>query len=316
MLLEEQFTSYLLEDGKSKGTISNYVRHLKGYAQWFEDTKGLEFNKVYKENVRDFVQYLTNEGQKPSTINTKVNAIAKYSEFLVTIGLQDNTVSVKGNTKKVQQQYASFAEVDVKAVERFRQWVLENSGKRNYAIVTLLAYAGLRISEALSLRLVDVNLTTREITVVGKGNKVRSVMIGAKVYEALVNYLQERVSDTEYLFVSREGNMINRTVINKLFNNYEKTHRTPKSEKKSEGNIHLTNQPISKIVNQPISQVVDDTQPHITPHTLRHFYCTYALEMGMEIHAVANQAGHSNIQTTMIYANPNKKSILSTLDKM
>ncbi len=308
MLLEEQFTSYLLEDGKSKGTISGYVRHLKGYAQWFEDTKDLEFNKVYKENVRDFVQYLTNEGQKPSTINTKVNAIAKYSEFLVSIGMQDNVVNVKGNTKKVQQQYASFAEIDVKAVERFRQWVLENSGKRNYAIVTLLAYAGLRISEALSLRLIDVNLTTREITVVGKGNKIRSVMIGAKVYEALVNYLQERESDSEYLFVSREGNMINRTVINKLFNNYEKTHRTPKSEKLSEGNMLLT--------NQPISQIVDDTQPHITPHTLRHFYCTYALEMGMEIHAVANQAGHSNIQTTMIYANPNKKSILSTLDKM
>ena len=308
MLLEEQFTSYLVEDDKSKGTIDTYVRHVKGYAKWFEDTKGLEFNKVYQENVRDFVQYLTNEEQKPSTINTKVNAIAKYSEFLVEIGVQEFPIQVKKNTKKVQQQYVSFTDVDVKAVERFRQWVLENSGKRNYAIVTLLAYAGLRISEALSLRLIDVNLTTREITVVGKGNKVRSVMIGAKVYEALVNYLQERESDTEYLFISREGNMINRTVINKLFNNYEKTHRTPKSEKLSEGNMPLT--------NQPISQIVDDTQSHITPHTLRHFYCTYALEMGMEVHAVANQAGHSNIQTTMIYANPNKKSILSTLDKM
>ena len=71
--------------------------------------------------------------------------------------------------------------------------MLVERGLRDYAIVTVLAYAGLRISEALNLRLGDIDLAAREITVQhGKGGKMRVVFIGDKVVVAIREYLQER----------------------------------------------------------------------------------------------------------------------------
>jgi integrase/recombinase XerD len=73
-------------------------------------------------------------------------------------------VLTKKDYMKVQQQYASLAKVKLEDVEKFRQLVLDSGNKRNYALVTLLAYAGLRISEALNLKMQDFNLVSREIT--------------------------------------------------------------------------------------------------------------------------------------------------------
>lgn len=71
---------------------------------------------------------------------------------------------------KIQSSYISPSELSRQDVEQFRQTVLERYGKRDYALVTLLAYAGLRISEALNLEMDDVNLITKEIVIhMGKG---------------------------------------------------------------------------------------------------------------------------------------------------
>jgi site-specific recombinase XerD len=71
-------------------------------------------------------------------------------------------------------------------VDAFRQTVLLESGKRDHALVTIMAYAGLRVSEALALAPKDVDCVGRQITVnEGKGNKVRIVFIGDKVIHAV-----------------------------------------------------------------------------------------------------------------------------------
>ncbi|MDA2520329.1 site-specific integrase, partial [Bacillus cereus] len=52
----------------------------------------------------------------------------------------------------------------------------------------------------------------------------------------------------------------------------------------------------------------------ITPHQLRHFFCTNAIEKGFSIHEVANQAGHSNIHTTLLYTNPNQLQLKNKME--
>lgn len=86
------------------------------------------------------------------------------------------TLLLKRRLSKVQEQYVSLSKFDKKDIEKFRQIVLESGNKRNYALVTLLAYAGLRISEALNLRKRDVNFVSKEIVVEGKGKKTRIVL--------------------------------------------------------------------------------------------------------------------------------------------
>lgn len=269
----EVFKDYIIKEGKSNNTVKTYVRHIQGYVKWFKDTTGEGINKLYRTNILEYKSYLKNiKKDSAKTINNKLSALVKLNECLIEEGIQTDIVITKKDFIKVQTQVASLATIDKKDVEAFRQKVLENEGLRNYSIVTIMAYGGLRISEVLNLKLDDIDLTSKELVVKeGKGDKERIVYINSKIVEAVKEYLKVRKEDsTNYLFISNKGGKIDRTVINKVFNKYN---------------------------------------DKITPHTLRHFYCSNALETGFSVHEVANQAGHSNIYTTLLYTNPSKEKM-------
>lgn len=279
------FIKYLQNEEKSDNTIKGYVQSVSAFFTWFDQSKSVGFKQLHRENVREYISFLkTVKHSKPKTINTKVNALVKFNEFLVEIEVQEDMVLTKKDFVKVQQQYASLARVGVKDVEKFRQMILDCGNKRNYAIITLLAYAGLRISEALNLKLNDFNLVSREIIVNGKGGKTRTVFMNDKVKMAFKAWLKDREKEginNEYLFVSNRHKRLDRTTINKLFNDYS--------------------QKFGK---------------EITPHDLRHFFCSHALETGMSVHEVANQAGHSNIHTTLLYTNPSKDELIHKMNQL
>ncbi|KYD14314.1 MULTISPECIES: tyrosine-type recombinase/integrase [Saccharococcus] len=282
----EQFEQYLREEGKSENTIKGYLQSVSGFLKWFDESKGVEFKQLHRENVQEYISFLrTVKNAKPKTINTKLNALVKFNEFLIETKVQRDMVLTKKDYMKVQQQYASLAKVELKDVEKFRQLVLDSGNKRNYALVTLLAYAGLRISEALNLKMSDFNLVSREITVrSGKGDKYRVVFMNDKVKSALQSWLKERKEkgiDSEYLFVSNRNKRLDRTTVNKLFKEY--SERIGKD---------------------------------ITPHDLRHFFCSHAIHSGMSVHEVANQAGHSNIHTTLLYTNPTKEELIRKMNQL
>ncbi|RDU34711.1 transposase [Neobacillus piezotolerans] len=280
------FTDYLKKEGKSENTIASYRQSVGGFLKWFDESKGLNFRKLHRENVREYISFLkTVKNSKPKTINTKVNALVKFNEFLIESGMQEEMVLTKKDYVKVQQQYASLAKVEFKDVEKFRQMILDSGNKRNYAIVSVLGYAGLRISEALNLKMNEFNLISREILVQdGKGGKTRTVFMNDKVKTALQAWLKEREKrgiDNEYLFVSNRNKRLDRTTVNRIFNEY--------SEKLGK---------------------------EITPHDLRHFFCSHAIRSGLSVHEVANQAGHSNIHTTLLYTNPSKEELINKMNQL
>ncbi|WP_138419721.1 tyrosine-type recombinase/integrase [Aquibacillus sediminis] len=273
----DEFRIYMDKEEKTSNTIESYIQHVRGFLKWFNESKDLEFKKLHRENVKDYIAYLkTIKKLKPSSINSKIGALIKFNDFLIENKIQDGLVISKKDNIKTQQQYASLATIDQNDVEKLRQLILDNEkSSRNHAIITLLAYAGLRISEAINIKMSEFNLSSRELIVDGKGKKTRVVFINDKVHNALREWLRERkASDSENLFISNRDNPVNRTVVNKLFNKY------------------------SKMVGK-----------EITPHDLRHFFCSYAISRGMSVHEVANQAGHSNIHTTLLYTNPNKNEL-------
>lgn len=278
-----EFEKYLVENDKSKNTIDTYLLNVKSFLKWFSESKDVPFSKLHRENFKEYISFIkTVKKYKPKTINTKINALVQFNEFLVETGKQTSMVITKRDYEKIQEQYASLAKFGEKEIEKLRQLVLESENKRNYALVTILAYAGLRLSEALNLRMDDVNFASREMIIRGKGSKIRTVYMGKKVREALKSYLRVRNNtDCEYLFYSNRGKKLNRTTVNKLFDRYS---------------VWLG--------------------VEIAPHDLRHFFCSHALESGMSIHEVANQAGHSNIHTTMLYTNPSRQEIISKMDQL
>lgn len=273
----DAFSAYLQTGGKSQNTLRGYVLDVNQYRRWFEESFGQECRALYRQNVLDYMSYLRNVRlANAKTINHKLSSLRSYNSFLIATGIQDDTVVLKTDMLKVQTVYASPTNVTELEVKQFMQRMLESKDKRNYAIVALLAYTGMRISEALSIRLDDFNLQTGECIVrKGKGGKQRTVIMNTKTVSALREYLKDRcqygaAEASRFLFVSRESESLNRTVVNRVF----QTH----SDK-------------------------------ITPHQLRHFFCTNAIEKGLSIHEVANQAGHSNINTTLLYTNPDKDKL-------
>ena len=208
------------------------------------------------------------------TINAKLSALAKYNELMQ----PDNIVISKSDYIKIQENAINPTEITKEDIEAFRQRILQSEGThalRNYAIVTIMMYTGLRISEVLRLKKTDVSTITGEIRVTdGKGEKQRIVIMNSKVIDAINEYKRHyNKEETELLFYNANGKPLDRTAINKVFWEFR------------------------------------DKDKPISPHSLRHYFCSSALEAGYTISEVAMLAGHSNIHTTMKYTNPSMKKI-------
>ena len=280
----DDFKNYMIKNQKSENTIKSYLLHIKEYMIWFQDTYGKGFKNLYRENILDYKSYLVNvkkyrgKNLNAKTINAKLSSLGLFNKFLIQEMMQEDIVVKDDDMIKIQTSYANPAEINKSDVENFRQRILEAGDRRLYAIVTILSYAGLRISEALNIKLEDLSLDAKELIIrKGKGKKQRVVYLNSKIVNAIKEYLKVRNSQSEYLFSSRESDRVDRSVINKQFKKYSNK---------------------------------------ITPHQLRHFFCTNALESGFAVHEVANLAGHSSIQTTLIYTNPSREKMRNKMEQL
>ena len=223
----DMFSSFLREDGKSANTLKGYVLDINQYFKWFEESYGQECTALYRQNVLDYVIYLKNiKINNAKTINHKLSSLRSYNEFLISSGIQNDRVIQKTDMLKVQTEYASPTKVTELEVKQFMQKVLESKNKRNYAIVVFLAYTGVRISEALSVWLGDFDLQTGECIIRnGKGDKQRTVLMNTKTVNALRDYIKVRsrfgkAGESRFLFISRSNENLNRTVVNRIFKQY------------------------------------------------------------------------------------------------
>lgn len=239
---------------------------------------------MYKENLLDYLSYLrTIKKDSAKTINTKISALIRLNEFLISSGIQNGFVIDKKERIKVQEQIVSPTKVSKTDVEQFRQKILEEAGSKFFCIVTIGMLCGLRISEILAIQLSDFNFTTRELIVNrGKGNKMRIVYMNQKVVTAIKEYLKERTSDSPYLFPSKKSatGKMDPSAVNKVFNKYSKV---------------------------------------ITPHQLRHYCATNMLtseNARFAIHEVSAILGHSSIQTTLRYSHISKNELVDKIDRL
>lgn len=270
----------LRRQGKSENTVKAYCQGMKEYMRWHEETFGKRMKMFLRANVLDYISYLrTVKGLSNRSVNAKLASLHSFNLYLIAAGYTKEVVLDKQDYLKVQLAYASPSTVSREEVERFRQEILEHCGVRDYAIVTILAYAGLRISECLALRVEDISLPAREIKVRhGKGDKMRVVYFGDKVVNAVREYLRNRPkTENPYLFPGRGDSHLTRSQVNRIFNEHSES---------------------------------------ITPHTLRHFFCSNALENGYTIADLANQAGHSNVHTTLLYTNPTREKMKEKANRL
>lgn len=155
----DEFKQYLLGMGKSENTALNYCDKVKLYFKWCLDSFGSEPQQLYRANMLDYISYMkTLKRYNPKSVNNHLSSLRSFNEFLIASGRQTELAIVKNDFMKVQVAYANPCTVEQKDVEAFRQRLLEGGNKRDFAIVTLYTYTGIRRSECVNLRLDQVDL--------------------------------------------------------------------------------------------------------------------------------------------------------------
>ena len=224
--LVDGFKRKMYLDGKSERTIEVYANSVKEFFKWFHDSYGdITFKKLYRANILEYKSYLKNvrksersgNGLCPKSINSKLSALICFNELME----PDNIVVSKRDLIKIQAELVSPTSITKKEVEEFRQIVLQSEGcaaKRNFAIVTILAYAGLRITECLNIRKQDICLESGQLKVAdGKGEKARIVIINSKIESAVHEYQKGDKVESQWLFHNSRGERLNQTTINRVF---------------------------------------------------------------------------------------------------
>ena len=271
------FKSYLEQQGMSNETVKSYVGNMLRYFEWFEESFGPPPDALYRANVLDFKSYLANILHLAlATLNYYLSALSKFNEFLIESGAQTEIAVHQNDYIAIQMPIANPWDGEDKEVKAFLQKVLASKSKfrlRDYALFCVIAYGGPRISETINLLDRDVDLPSREILIRdGKGEKARIIFIGDKVVHAIEEYRKVRPKGKcPYLFLNRCGEKLTRGRVNQICNQYS---------------------------------------DFITPHKLRHYWCSQSQEVaGYGIAETAAQAGHKDTRTTLRYTHPSKAKL-------
>ena len=268
-----------IEKGRSLNTVDNYSRYLQFFEKYLENKGIKDIKDIKRQDMRDFRMYL-NRKKNTNNIKSQDEYIGKKTQnyYLIAIRsflkfLQKNEiVAVSPETidlAKIPERHILFM-TDEELSQLLNAPKMESNSKnkhlyRDIAILELLFSTGLRVSELCSLP-DDVDLNQGEISIRGKGSKVRVVFITNDAFNAIKDYKEK------YLHKNRITN-------DKLF--------------------PVTPRTVERIIKRYAAMV--GISKKVTPHILRHSFATNLLQNGADIRSVQAMLGHSNISTTQIY---------------
>ncbi len=221
-LIVKEFEEYLLENDKAVLTVKGYLSDLRCFVRWFEQTNGEAFTlqAVTPTDVREYRQFLlVVETHKANTVNRRLASLATLMKWAKESGKIEHDPT--GNVHAVPQTNPGPRYLDKKeqyalqrAIEKDMQlarmrypkrWV---SRQRDAAMVVFLLHTGLRLSEALTLQLGDVQLAERKGQVLvrqGKGGRVRTVPLNVQARKAMQEWLAVRPGNGSHVWVQVEG---------------------------------------------------------------------------------------------------------------
>lgn len=274
---------------KSENTLKRYEKSVKEFYEFMTTKRGCQteeeiVNKTDWSCCQMFRNGLIAKDLNPKTVNNYLSGLRTYFNFLVlTRHIEKNpfTQVEQVSTKSVAEYDRPYIKgqdfdkliqtIQTKVVGK-KQDAFELTSTRDSLAVSILLTCGLRISELLNIKDGDIDENTGVLTVLGKGRKVRKVKIGTDNLTRLQEYLYVRktYSQCDYLFVNRYGNKITPQAMNKNLKKY-------------------------------LERAGLNTD--VSPHGLRHSCATnYLQNKGVDIMQISKLLGHSNVQTTQIYA--------------
>ncbi|RXJ98141.1 integrase [Arcobacter sp. CECT 8989] len=296
-LLEEFLFHCQFEKNLNPKTLSAYTIDIEQFKS-FKDIMSMNINDVNKDILKEYIQHLYTKDLKPKSIKRKLATLKafftylEFEEIILVSPFRKMRVSIKENKtlpKTIDLQnirklfkYIYKIKTNFQDIERYSYKALV----RDIAVLELLFATGLRVSEVSNIKYNDINLSTGNLKVLGKGGKERTIQIcEAEVKTSLkeyVNLFNDEIYKNKWFFINRLGNKYSEYSISNMIKKY---------------------------------QQAANVQQHLTPHMFRHSFATMLLEEGVDIRYIQGMLGHSSISTTQIYTQINMKQqrkILST----
>jgi len=152
-------SDFLLNTGISENTIKAYLHDVERYSEWYLHEYELPCTDLSRERLLAYLEYL--EGSKalsPKTINRIISSLIKYNKYLVASGVQTSVVLNRNDYHKCQPTHASLTNITENEIIQLLLDMKKSGNLRNYALAVLMANTGMRISEALNMKMADLNL--------------------------------------------------------------------------------------------------------------------------------------------------------------
>ena len=202
--LKTQFFEYLeIEKNRAQKTIENYDRYLSHFLNWSKISDAKEITDELVRNYRIYLNRQTDKNGRNLKKNTQGYYIIAIRSFLKYLAKRDikSLQAERVETGKTSQREVEFLESD--EVDRVIESASGSDFKslRDKAILELLFSAGLRVSELTSINREKINLRSGELSVWGKGDKIRVVFISDSAKKAIGKYLEKRMDVDPALFI-------------------------------------------------------------------------------------------------------------------
>ena len=269
-------THVRVERGLSANTVTAYRRDLVKFDD-FAKRRKLTLESVSRDNLVEFLASLYRQKLESRTVARHLVTLRNFFRFAQLQELIATDPSLNLESPKIRRSLPGYLRLE--EIERLLAQPDDKTplGLRDHAMLDVLYSTGLRVSELISLRVMDLDTAVGCIRCIGKGDKERIVPIGKKALALVERYLRDarpkligkgKQALATTLFINRRGAPLSRVGVWKILSAYGRKAGLRSS---------------------------------LTPHMLRHSFATHLLERGADLRSVQLMLGHSDISTTQIY---------------
>ena len=282
-LVEAFCEAIALERGASPHTVRSYRNDLAAYLRWAHRMQ-LDPLAVKHRQLRRYLADMDAAAYERTTINRHLSALRSFFKWLNVTGCTENdpagalqgpSIPSKLPKPMTDAEASRLLEVHAAAAADAQQGTMSAAKElRDQALLEFIYASGVRVSEAASLRLADVDLAERTAKVFGKGSKERIVLIHDQAVAAMRAYLAHGrpvllgSGASDAFFVSARGGRYSADSIRQMF-------------------------------KRTLAQAGLDRS--YSPHSLRHAFATEMLDGGADLRSVQEMLGHASLSTTQIY---------------
>ncbi|NDE11231.1 MAG: site-specific tyrosine recombinase XerD [Chitinophagia bacterium] len=279
-----------LEKSLSDNSVEAYLHDIEKLTTWIQQTEHLKTpQQIVLKDLENFIRWISELGMTPGSQARIISGLRSFFKYCLQEQIITTSPAMLLESPKLKRSLPdvlSFEEISamINCID-----LSKSEGGRNKAILETLYSCGLRVTEAVNLRISCLHLDLGFIRVIGKGDKERLIPIGsdaAKYIEIYKNdiriHLSIKPGNEDVLFLNRRGAKLSRVMIFLIIKELARLAEIKKT---------------------------------ISPHTLRHSFATHLVEGGADLRAVQEMLGHESITTTEIYTHLDREYLRSTLQQ-